>query len=148
VGKQKDIFAVIESKDTLEICFSSCLASIDRVCRIVTRFLTADPAGGPDLFAIHLLLREGLTNAIRHGNKNDPEKRVMFQSKRNRGKSICFEICDQGEGFDWKAQPISNLPENQDHGRGILIIKTYATHYSYNECGNCLYLEKTISHKI
>ena len=146
--KETDIFEVIMTTDTLHIRFSSFLEYIDEVCKTVTRFLRSGREEVvPHLFAIHLVLREGLTNAVRHGNKNDPYKLVDFQLKINRGKSICIEIADQGEGFDWKKQQLSGLPEDEDHGRGIPIMETYFTRYSYNQKGNHLYLEKKILQK-
>ncbi len=144
--KETDIFEVIASKDNLHIRFSSFLEYIDRVCKTVTQFLKPDQeALVPHLFAIHLVLREGLTNAVRHGNKNDPDKLVEFQLKIDKTKSIYLEIADQGEGFDWKKQQLARLPEDEDHGRGLPIMETYFTRYSYNQKGNHLYLEKKIS---
>ena len=144
--KETDIFEVTESKDTLHIRFSSFLEYIDEVCKTVTQFLeSGHKEVVPHLFAIHLVMREGLTNAVRHGNKSDPDKLVEFQLKINRGKSICLEIADQGEGFDWKKQQLSGLPEDTTHGRGILIMESYFTRYSYNQKGNRLYLEKRLS---
>lgn len=147
--KEFDIFEVIESKDILHVRFSSYLEYIDEVCMAVTKFLTSKLEGAaPHMFAVNLVLREGLTNAVRHGNKNDPGKIVDFQLKIDRGKAILLEIADQGEGFDWKAQQTEELPGEADHGRGIHIMGTYFTRYSYNPKGNLLYLEKTIASNI
>ena len=143
--KETDIFEVTASKDNLHIRFSSFLEYIDEVCKTVTQFLGSDQKElAPHLFATNLVLREGLTNAVRHGNKNDPDKLVDFQLKID-NKSICLEIADQGEGSDWKKQQLSQVPEDEDHGRGIPIMETYFTRYSYNQKGNRLYLEKKIS---
>jgi serine/threonine-protein kinase RsbW len=144
--KDIDIFEITRSKDYLHIRFSSFLEYIDDACEAVTQFLKSGHREVvPHLFAIHLVMREGLANAVRHGNKNDPDKLVEFQLKINRGKSICLEIADQGEGFDWKKQQFSGLPGDTTHGRGIFIMGTYFTRYSYNEKGNRLYLGKTLS---
>ncbi|MCP3939978.1 MAG: ATP-binding protein [Desulfobacteraceae bacterium] len=143
--KETDTFEVISSKDKLHIRFSSLLESIDEVCKIVTRFLELNQEGvASHMFAINLVLREGLTNAVRHGNKTDPDKLVDFQLKIDGEKSIVFTIADQGEGFDWKKQQGAAFLENADHGRGMPIMETYFTRYSYNEKGNLLYLEKVI----
>ena len=144
--KEFDIFEVIESKDTLHIRFSSYFEYIDEVCKTVTNFLTSRQEGvAPHMFATNLVLREGLTNAVRHGNQNDPKKLVDFQLEIDGTKFILLKIEDQGEGFDWKKQQISDLPGEADHGRGIPIMKTYFTRYSYNKKGNLLYLEKNLS---
>ena len=137
--KETDIFEVIVSKDKLHIRFSSFMEYIDEVCKAVTLFLESKQVGiAPHLFAINLVLREGLTNAVRHGNKNDPDKLVDFQLKIDGEKSILLKIADQGEGFDWKKEQSEGLQENADHGRGIPIMKTYFTRYSYNQKGNLL----------
>ncbi len=147
--KEFDIFEVIESKDTLHIRFSSYFEYIDEVCKTVTNFLTSRQEGvASHMFATNLVLREGLTNAVRHGNKNDPDKIVDVQLEIDKGKTISLQIADQGEGFDWKAQQTAELPEEADHGRGIHIMETYFTRYSYNPKGNLLYLEKTIDQNI
>ena len=144
--KGSDILEVIASRDKLHIRFSSFMKNIDEVCKRVTLFLEEKQENiAPHLFAINLVLREGLTNAVRHGNQNDPKKLVDFQLEIDRAKVILFKIEDQGEGFDWKKQQNFDLPGEADHGRGIPIMKTYFTRYSYNKKGNLLYLEKTIS---
>ena len=144
--KETGIFEVIDSGDKLHIRFSSFMEYIDEVCKTVTRFLESKQKGiDPHLFAINLVLREGLTNAVRHGNQNDPEKLVDFQMEIEEAKVIFLRIEDQGEGFDWKKQQNSGLPEEADHGRGIPIMESYFTRYSYNQKGNLLYLEKIIS---
>jgi serine/threonine-protein kinase RsbW len=144
--KETGIFEVLESRDMLHIRFSSLMGHIDEVSRAVTCFLSSEQAGiSPHLFAVHLVLREGLTNAVRHGNKNDPEKLVDFQLEIVPGKAILLKIEDQGEGFDWKKQQASRRINDADHGRGIPIMESYFTRFSYNQKGNVLYLEKTIS---
>ncbi len=144
--KGTNIFEEIASRDKLHIRFSSFMGNIDEVCKRVTLFLESKQEGiAPHLFSINLVLREGLTNAVRHGNQNDPKKLVDFQLEIAGGKFILLKIEDQGEGFDWKKQQSAGLPGDADHGRGIPIMETYFTRYSYNKKGNLLYLEKTIS---
>jgi len=145
MDKETGIFEVTGSKDKLHIRFSSFLEYIDEACKAVTRFLESEQEGlAHHLFAINLVLREGLTNAVRHGNKNDPDKLVDFQLKIDGEKFILLKIADQGEGFDWKTQQASELPGKEGHGRGVHIMETYFTRYSYNPKGNILYLEKKI----
>ncbi len=146
MAENPGIFEVKRTRNKLSIRFSSFLTHIDEVCSIVTRFLESHHPGiAPHLFSINLVLREGLTNAVRHGNKNDPEKTVDFQLELAGEKTIFLKITDQGEGFDWKKQPGCDLSEAADHGRGIPIMETYVTRYLYNPKGNILYMEKKIS---
>ena len=57
-----------------------------------------------DLFAIHMALEESISNAIRHGNKEDPAKQVAIECELS---SVRFwiRVCDEGAGFDPKAIP-------------------------------------------
>ncbi|MFN2358165.1 MAG: ATP-binding protein [Desulfotignum sp.] len=138
-------FTMIQTEDAIDIRFSSCMENIDAVCRAVTRYLLFRLAAvqSPDhLFAVNLVMREGLTNAVRHGNKNDTAKEVRFRLKIVDDVSIHVEIEDQGNGFDWRKYRYSQFPLARDHGRGIFIMQTYCTRYGFNENGNILFLQK------
>lgn len=138
-------FETEQKEKSIGFVFSSTLENIDVICQKTSEFLRSKIKGiESELFTINLVIREGLSNAIRHGNENDPQKKVRFLLVINSDTSIQIEIEDQGNGFDWKKQQAQALPEDEDHGRGIIIMDTYFTHYSYNEKGNILYLEKEI----
>ncbi|MBU1195088.1 MAG: ATP-binding protein [Proteobacteria bacterium] len=138
-------FETEQKEKSIGFVFSSTLENIDVICQKTSEFLRSKIKGiESELFTINLVIREGLSNAIRHGNENDPQKKVRFLLVINSDTSIQIEIEDQGNGFDWKKQQVQALPEDEDHGRGIIIMDTYFTHYSYNEKGNILYLEKEI----
>ncbi|MEX0794587.1 MAG: ATP-binding protein [Pirellulaceae bacterium] len=96
-----------------------------------------------DSFAIHLAAEEAIVNAIKHGNKHDPEKSVEVEFKVG-PKRVSMEITDEGSGFDPKAVPDPTLDENLDvpSGRGVMLIKAYMTEVRYNERGNSVFMEK------
>jgi serine/threonine-protein kinase RsbW len=75
---------------------------------------------------ISMALREALANAIKHGNRLDPDKRV-FLSLGGTGDDLTVIVGDEGEGFDPTriADPLA--PENQlkTSGRGIFYIRTF-----------------------
>jgi len=140
-----NVFNVLSTTDSIEFTFSSTMKNIDDVCEQTTHYIQSKIQEiDPYLFPINLVIREGLTNAVRHGNEDDPEKKVRFLLTIFDHKSIRLLIEDQGDGFDWRKLKNSDLPENEDHGRGIMIIGSYFSHYSYNDKGNILYLEKDI----
>ncbi|MEE4365164.1 MAG: ATP-binding protein [Desulfotignum sp.] len=142
---------ITRTDNMLDIRLSSHLENIDAACRVVTRYLLHRLAAvqRPDqLFAVNLVMREGLTNAVRHGNKNDITKDVRLTLKIVDGVSLCMEIEDQGNGFDWRKHKGSELPLAADHGRGIPIMKTYFTRYAYNEKGNILFLHMDFTSRI
>jgi serine/threonine-protein kinase RsbW len=99
---------------------------------------------GRDHFGIELALEESLSNAIRHGNKYDETKAVRVESKAS-PEHFWVRITDEGIGFQPNKVPDCTADENLEcpGGRGLALIKAYMTNVEYNECGNCLTMEKT-----
>jgi serine/threonine-protein kinase RsbW len=88
-------------------------------------------------FAIRLALEEGLNNAIRHGNRCDPDKRVEIEFDVTSEKvEVCIE--DQGRGFAPDEVPDPTADENLEKpsGRGIMLIHAYMDEVEYNQRGN------------
>lgn len=81
-------------------------------------------------------ITEGVNNAIRHGNKLDPEKVVDFSFETNE-KEFIFKIQDRGVGFDPNTIPDPTLPENIDKpdGRGIFIMKNLSDELKFEDEG-------------
>jgi serine/threonine-protein kinase RsbW len=99
--------------------------------------------GGRDLFGIHLALEEAVVNAIRHGNKFDPQKQVSI-SCRISPQRFEIEIADEGKGFNPCDVPDCTDDEHLDvpSGRGVLLMRCYMTRVQYNKKGNVVTLEK------
>jgi serine/threonine-protein kinase RsbW len=96
-----------------------------------------------DVFAMRLSLEEGLTNAIRHGNKLDPAKNVTVNCAINNSK-IRVVISDQGEGFDPEIVPDPTLEEfiERPCGRGLMLMRAYLNLCVYSDGGRCLTMER------
>jgi serine/threonine-protein kinase RsbW len=96
-----------------------------------------------EVFGIQLALEESLTNAVRHGNKQDEAKSVHVQCEVSQSR-FWAHIRDEGEGFRPDAVPDPTAEENLSvaGGRGLLLIKAYMTDVHYNACGNCVTLLK------
>ena len=75
---------------------------------------------------ILMALREGLANAIKHGNRQDTSKHVHLEMDIV-GETLAISIRDEGPGFDpaGVGDPLS--PENRlkTSGRGIFYMKTF-----------------------
>jgi serine/threonine-protein kinase RsbW len=95
------------------------------------------------IFAIHLALEEALTNAVVHGNKQDPSKKVEIEYVIVPAK---FEITikDQGDGFAPENTPDPRVEENRTNpsGRGILLMRTYMDTVEYSDDGNSVHMVK------
>jgi serine/threonine-protein kinase RsbW len=91
---------------------------------------------GQNLFGIKLALEEAMINAIKHGNKLDPKKRVHVEySVTPRQVEIIIE--DEGQGFDRSCVPDPTQPENIEKcsGRGLLLMEAYMNKIEFSKGG-------------
>jgi serine/threonine-protein kinase RsbW len=112
-------------------------AEIGRVADAVVAAMAAAGYSDKDRFAVRLALEEAVANAVKHGHRGDPTKRVRvcYQVRADR---VLLEVEDQGAGFDPSRVPNPLDPENLDKpsGRGLLLMQSYATWLRFNERGN------------
>jgi serine/threonine-protein kinase RsbW len=96
-----------------------------------------------DVFGMHLALEEALFNAVKHGNRGDPEKRVRLRY-RVTARRVLAEVEDEGTGFKLEQVPDPTAAENLDRpgGRGLLLMRSFMTWVRYNERGNWVSLCK------
>lgn len=82
-------------------------------------------------------LNEVVINAIVHGNKLDPDKKVIVNAEVD-GRRVIWTITDEGEGFDYINLPDPTAEENLEKltGRGVFIIKHLADQCIFNSSGN------------
>jgi serine/threonine-protein kinase RsbW len=94
-------------------------------------------------FAINLALEEALTNAIRHGNRLDPNKKVHVEA-RVTPQRVEVWVEDEGPGFDRKSIPDPTAEENLEKcsGRGILLIEAYMSSVKWDRGGRRLRMVK------
>jgi serine/threonine-protein kinase RsbW len=92
-----------------------------------------------DIFGVHLMLEESIVNAIKHGHQNDTSKEVEVRYRISQ-EHVLVEVEDEGQGFILALVPDATAPENLDKpsGRGLLLIRHYATWLRLNNWGNCL----------
>ncbi len=86
-------------------------------------------------FALDLVLRETLNNAVIHGNKRDPECSIQFSIKLKDNRFIIVAE-DEGAGFDWRSALHRESVRGYDHGRGFPILQSYCSVIELNEKGN------------
>jgi serine/threonine-protein kinase RsbW len=97
------------------------------------------------LFGIHMALEESISNAVRHGNKHDPEKRVHVVCELS---SVCFSarICDEGSGYDPQEVPDCCQNENLEvpGGRGLALMRAYMDSVEHSDRGRCVTMTKCL----
>ena len=109
----------------------------------VVRRLEQDHWPKHDVFGIQLALEEALVNAIRHGNRLDPAKRVRVTLSLA-PDVVRIEIADEGPGFDPAALPDPTDPTQLEApgGRGILLMRRFMDRLEFNAAGNQVTMEK------
>ena len=83
-------------------------------------------------FAIRLAFEEALVNAIKHGNRMDPARKVSL-AYRVSPECIEIRIRDEGEGFNPHIVPDPTVDENLQRpcGRGIMLMRSYMDTVQY-----------------
>ena len=101
-----------------------------------------------DMFKIEISLREVINNAIIHGNKSNPKKRVFLDFEW-KNRKLKLTVTDQNtDTVDFKE--INERIESKDvlslNGRGILIMKNYMDRVNFSniETGTRVVLEKAV----
>jgi serine/threonine-protein kinase RsbW len=118
-------------------------AELPPVIEEVTAAMAAADYPEKDLFGMRLALEEAIVNAIKHGHHHDPSKQVRV-SYRVSSQRVLVQIEDEGPGFDphQVADPRTEANLDRPNGRGVLLMRHYATWLRYNRRGNCVALCK------
>lgn len=90
-----------------------------------------------------IALYEAIVNGMRHGNSNDPGKKVRVRAEIGFNEAR-FMVTDEGEGFaiDDIANPTDPKNLYRNSGRGIYLMKHFMDEVSYNDQGNEVTLVK------
>ena len=135
--------AADQRRDAVDRWIPATLEAIDQVSVAVKGFL-ADRQLDRMGFELVLLIREALINAVVHGARLDPAKRIRFVLTQE-GDTVVVTVEDPGPGFDWRQVVDGAVDPSREHGRGLLIFKRYATDFAYNDRGNRLTLRKAVT---
>ncbi len=91
----------------------------------------------PERSNLFIALDEAFVNAVKHGNKSDPNKLLKITAELS-PREACFTVEDEGEGFDINEIPDPCDPANlfRTSGRGVLLIYNIMDEVEYNAQGN------------
>lgn len=105
------------------------------------------------LFELKVILNELLSNAIKHGNRQDIRKCAKVSARINRGNYLCLAVEDDGEGCDYNSvlkNAIDSVTETdifnmKETGRGLLIVQSLSNSVKFNPKGNKIVVEKKLT---
>lgn len=108
-------------------------SQLDRIqgaSRELQEFLEREDWDPDSLFAVRLAVDEALTNAMKHGNGEDPSKKIHLQYSLNPQRDqIAITIRDEGKGFNPTA-------DSSGEGFGLTLIYQFMDEVRYNRKGN------------
>jgi len=92
---------------------------------------------------VEIALLEALSNAVIHGCKNDPNKKVQCCVACDEKRGLLIVIRDPGEGFDPASIPSPIVGQNlfSAHGRGIFLINQLMDEVRYEKGGTEIHMK-------
>ncbi len=127
----------------IEISIASDFSDAKKIEETIIDLATQQGYDEDSIFALRLSLEEALVNAIRHGNKEDSDKKVHICYTVNASR-VDIWITDEGNGFcpDSLPDPTCNDKLEIPSGRGVLLMRAYMDLVEFNESGNSVHLTK------
>ena len=138
-----------ENFEQIRLRFPSKLYFVDVSQEAIQKMLEHFDVLNDEVFWISLAIREGLINAVKHGNKFDTDKSVELMVGL-KGNHLRIEIMDEGAGFEIQDIPNPLDEENllKPSGRGIFYIRSFMDHVGFtrtNSNGMRIVMEKNVS---
>jgi serine/threonine-protein kinase RsbW len=106
------------------VTIASRFENIDLVQVVLQDALESLDVSEDTLHWVDLAVREAVANAIRHGNQQDPAKKVDVDFEFD-GDEVVIRVQDEGEGFTPEEVPDPLAAENllRPGGRGLLYMR-------------------------
>jgi len=127
------MFDIEHTPNALRITMSPTFENIDRADDMCAKEL--DRRQAPvNPFAVRILLREAVLNAVTHGCGQRPDGQVHLWLVFGE-EEVTLIVEDNGPGFIWENRD-GAFDVLGDGGRGLPLMKIYASKMSLNEAGN------------
>jgi len=123
-GRERESFIVAD--ETTEITLASRIESIAEAATVASQVASRLRLNEEAAFGLDLAVREAVTNAVLHGNRQDASQPVELAFTDD-GTELVVTVRDRGEGFNPEAVPDPTDAQNllKASGRGILFIRTF-----------------------
>ena len=114
------------TEETTQLSLPSRVESINDATQAAAEAARRAGLGDDALFGIDMAVREAVTNAVLHGNRQDEAKPVEISFSQGAGEFV-VTVRDRGEGFDPETVADPTAAENllKASGRGILFMRTF-----------------------
>jgi serine/threonine-protein kinase RsbW len=114
------------TEQTTELILPSRIEAIAEAAQAAAKFISSVGLGEEIAFGVDMAVREAVTNAVLHGNKQELAKTVEV-TLLNSASALEITVRDHGTGFDPGNVPDPTDPQNlmKTSGRGILFMRTF-----------------------
>ncbi len=131
-------------KTKLELILPSRIEAIAPAVNRIMRLLKKECCSPEHEFAVETALQEALANAILHGNRLHPNKKVHVCCGCDFVRGVLITVQDEGEGFDPAKIPSPLLGQriHSEGGRGIFLINTLMDEVHLRRGGTEIYMRK------
>ena len=111
---------------TTELTLPSRIEAVNEAAAALARTLSDLEADEQLAFGLDMAIREAVTNAVMHGNKQDEAKEVRVNIKSS-PEAIEISVHDEGQGFNPTEVPDPTAAENimKSSGRGIFFMRNF-----------------------
>ena len=112
----------MQKDNEIVLTIPSDLKFIDITVSIAEKLMINNEYNEKEIREVRLAIHEILINAVKHGNKANPDTKVITKFILT-DKCFYISIEDEGEGFDINSIPDPTLPENilKPSGRGLFL---------------------------
>ncbi len=117
---------IVVTVETTELSFPSSIETVQAAASAVADFIGRAGIGEEGAFGIDMAVREAVTNAVLHGNRQDKNKTIELTLK-SLPDAVEISVHDQGPGFNPKEVPDPTKEENilKTSGRGIFFMRSF-----------------------
>jgi len=112
--------------ETTELSLPSRIDTVATAAAAVAEFVSRSGIAEDAAFGIDMAVREAVTNAVVHGNRQDENKTVDVTLKSS-PDAVEISVHDQGAGFNPEDVPDPTAEENilKASGRGIFFMRSF-----------------------
>ena len=114
------------TEEMTELALPSRIEAIEDAALAAAEFVSRSGIGEETAFGIDMAVREAVTNAVLHGNRQDESKVVEIKFKSS-ATDLEITVRDEGQGFNPESVPDPTAQQNllKTSGRGILFMRTF-----------------------
>lgn len=118
--------------------------AIEAALEEMMRMVEQNESSCGDPAEIRLAMREALNNALRHGNKMDPNKKIHLSYGCDPQRGLWVKIRDEGKGFNPDVVPDPTQPENLDRtgGRGVFLMRNLMDEVEFLDGGREVHMRR------